>query len=85
MGLTLFIISLLAISFSSQLKLRYLDYPIRTLGLESETEQSETFKKRLHNISISKIQITEMIDSFIHTSHWGLHYKTAHQMFLENL
>ena len=83
MGLTLFIISLLAISFSSQLKLRYLDYPIRTLGLESETEQSETFKKRLHNISISKIQITEMIDSFIHTSHWGLHYKTAHQMFLE--
>jgi len=80
-GLTLFIVSIFAINFSSQLKLRYLDYPIRIFGIEKKADQLKSFDERFKAASLENIKISKLYKGFIENSHWGLHYKTAHQMF----
>ncbi len=68
---TVFIIG---ISFNNQLKLRYFDYPLGIiLNQPSGVEEK----------NISKFGIKTSYSNFINNTHWGMHYKTAGQMFID--
>ena len=83
---SLLIIFLTAILIPSnkQLKLRYMDYPMRVLGVETHFDQNaQTLNVRIKKISSQGIKISESIDNFFKNSSWGLHYRTAFAMFMD--
>tara|TARA_B100000575_G_C23128014_1_gene653823 strand:- start:1750 stop:2721 length:972 start_codon:yes stop_codon:yes gene_type:complete len=69
LALAILILSLIGINSSNQLKLRYYDYPSRVL--------TDTIKGQDRDIN----QIS--LNHFMNNTHWGMHYKTAIEMFKE--
>ena len=65
--------SVIGINFNDQLKLRYFDYPLGVI-----LNQPSELKKNISNFNIKSSYF-----NFINNTHWGLHYKTAGQMFID--
>ena len=81
-SLVLIILTVISMSFSNQLKSRYLDYPLRVLGIETHYEQKkENLNSRIKKIYNKKVTLTESVDNFSQNSHWGHHYRIAYAMF----
>jgi len=76
LGLAFFVISIIGINFSDQLKLRYFDYPLRVLLNKSENNQIE-------NSNFEALNLKSAYSNFINNTHWGMHYKTAASMFYD--
>lgn len=68
-------ISSIGIYNSEQLKLRYIDYPLRVIS-QNEGE-SENVWTKTDNF---KVNLVEIPTQFMEKTHWGAHYKTAFKM-----
>ena len=75
LGALIFIISIIGINVNDQLKLRYYDYPISVLLHEDDFKNDKKIKINFSPIS--------SYSNFINKTHWGMHYKTAGEMFKE--
>ena len=83
-SLLIIFLTVILIPSNKQLKLRYMDYPLRVLGVETHTDQNaQNLNARIKKISNQEIKISESIDSFLKNSAWGLHYRTAFAMFID--
>lgn len=81
-SISLIILTIVSMSFSNQLKLRYMNYPLRVLGIETNYEQEDkNLNLRIKKIYSKKIKLRESVENFSQNSHWGHHYRTAYAMF----
>lgn len=76
------ICSVIGISLNDQLKLRYFDYPLGVI-LQNPIASSNKSIESVEKKNISKFSFKTSYSNFINNTHWGLHYKTAGQMFID--